>query len=362
MGPEPGHLAHDVPEAPGLARATTRSRASAVDRYKVDGKLTPVLVGVRQINVGRPAVPYLGQHPPAVHPRRGHGHRQIQPGSVERQPCLRSPRRPARSRATACPTSSSPTSTSGSTTRATWWPNTKQAEFDAQLSDGPTIQSHYKGSGGVQLSSFLAQAAFAVATRATSTCSSRARSRTKSRIMFVRDIQQMAQKAAPFLSFDADPYAVLVNGHIDWVLDGYTTTASTRTRRTPTRPRCPGGSNLPGSYNYVRNSVKLVIDAYSGKMTFYALGNDPILRSYEAAFPHMFTPISRDELDAPEPPALPRGHVLDPGGHVRPLPRALAVDLLHTERGLEPLADLGRRLAGQRARRSPSLRTRRGRR
>ena len=47
----------------------------------------------------------------------------------------------------------------------------------------------------------------------------------KSRIMFVRDVQAMAQKAAPFLSFDADPYAVLVDGHIDWILDAYTTTA-----------------------------------------------------------------------------------------------------------------------------------------
>ena len=56
----------------------------------------------------------------------------------------------------------------------------------------------------------------------------------------------------------------------------------------------PIGSSLPGSYNYVRNSVKVVIDAYSGKMTFYDVDpKDPILQAYEAAFPNMFTPLSK---------------------------------------------------------------------
>ena len=58
------------------------------------------------------------------------------------------------------------------------------------------------------------------------------------------------------------------------------------------------GSSLPGSYNYVRNSVKVVINAYSGKTTFYDVDpNDPILRAYEAAFPHMFTPLSKMSAD-----------------------------------------------------------------
>ena len=66
------------------------------------------------------------------------------------------------------------------------------------------------------------------------------------------------------------------------------------------------GSTLPGSYNYVRNSVKVVIDAYSGKMTFYdADPSDPILQAYSAAFPHMFIPLSKMPAAAPGPPALP---------------------------------------------------------
>jgi uncharacterized membrane protein (UPF0182 family) len=108
--------------------------------------------------------------------------------------------------------------------------------------------------------------------------------------MFVRDIQNMAQEAAPFLNWDADPYAVLDEGHIDWVLDGYTTTANYPYSQNAGSVLVPQGSGLPSSYNYVRNSVKLVINAYTGSMTFYAMDNDPILRTYESAFPGMFTP------------------------------------------------------------------------
>ena len=108
--------------------------------------------------------------------------------------------------------------------------------------------------------------------------------------MFVRDIQAMAQKAAPFLSWDADPYAVLVNHQIYWVLDGYTTTADFPYSENASSVLVPQGSGLPGSYNYVRNSVKLVVNAYSGAMTYYAMDNDPILRTWESIFPKMFTP------------------------------------------------------------------------
>src|SRR5258708_10355176 len=105
--------------------------------------------------------------------------------------------------------------------------------------------------------------------------------------MFVRDPVAMAQKAAPFLTFDHDPYAVINGGtgpdkgHIDWVVDGYTTTSNYAYSQNASSQQVAIGSNLPSSYNYVRNSVKVIIDAYSGKMTFYdANPNDPILAAY----------------------------------------------------------------------------------
>ena len=118
--------------------------------------------------------------------------------------------------------------------------------------------------------------------------------------MFIRDPVSMAKTAAPFLTFDHDPYAVINSGpgQITGTSTGSSTATrrrpTTRTRRTPTRQQVAVGSNLPGSYNYVRNSVKVVIDAYSGKMTFYDTDpSDPILKAYSAAFPNMFTPISK---------------------------------------------------------------------
>src|SRR6202044_2109656 len=110
----------------------------------------------------------------------------------------------------------------------------------------------------------------------------------------------MAEKAAPFLTFDHDPYAVINSspgpdhGHIDWIVDGYTTTANYPYSQNAGSQQVAIGTNLPGSYNYVRNSVKVVVNAYSGKMTFYnADPSDPVLRAYEAAFPNMFTPLSK---------------------------------------------------------------------
>ena len=116
----------------------------------------------------------------------------------------------------------------------------------------------------------------------------------KSRIMFVRDPVQIAQKAAPFLTFNQNPYAVVNDGQIYWIVDGYTTTNQYPYSQNADTQQVASGSSLPGSYNYVRNSVKVVINAYSGKTTFYDVDpNDPILQAYEAAFPNMFTPLSK---------------------------------------------------------------------
>jgi hypothetical protein len=172
--------------------------------------------------------------------------------------------------------------------------NTKQLEVDYQRSDNTNVESHYAGAGGVQLSSVFTRAAFALRLGDFNLLIS-SQITSKSRIMFVRDPVAMAQKAAPFLSFDHAPYAVInKDGHIDWVVDGYTTTSNYAYSQNANSQQVAIGSTLPSSYNYVRNSVKVVIDAYTGQMTFYAADpKDPILQAYEAAFPNMFTPLSK---------------------------------------------------------------------
>ena len=169
--------------------------------------------------------------------------------------------------------------------------NTKQAELDYQVDNGPNagqpVETHYQGTGGVRVGNIFSRTAlalrlgdfnFLISNQITS----------NSRVLFVRDIKSMAKKAAPFLSFDSQPYAVINNGEVNYVLDGYTTTDQyPYSENNQNFNVNPGG--LPGSFNYVRNSVKVVINAYSGAMTFYANDpKDPILEAYESAFPGMF--------------------------------------------------------------------------
>jgi hypothetical protein len=262
-----------------------------VDRYTVGGQLTPVLIGVRQISPANlPVSSWVNTHLQFTH---GNG-AVVAAANQESQtsPVYAVSGVPASSTA-GLPRITQPNVYFGLGDSGYVIANTKVPEVDYQRANNTNVESHYKGTGGVQLTSFLKRAAFAlrlgdfnllISDQVTS----------DSRIMFVRDPVQMAQKAAPFLSFDSDPYAVIDNGHLDWVVDGYTTTNQYAYSQNAGTQQVPVGSGLPGSYNYVRNSVKVVIDAYSGQMTFFARDpRDPILQAYEAAFPNMFKSITK---------------------------------------------------------------------
>ena len=171
--------------------------------------------------------------------------------------------------------------------------NTKQPEIDFQLTNGTNVETHYKGNGGVQLSNFFDQAMFAIRFSDLNLIISN-QITSESRLMFDRGVQARVTKAAPFLSLDADPYPVLLNGHIDWIQDAYTTSDNYPYAQNADTSALPAGSGLNQNLNYVRNSVKVVIDAYTGKMTFYVMDpKDPIIQTYEKAFPGMFTPASK---------------------------------------------------------------------
>ncbi len=108
-------------------------------------------------------------------------------------------------------------------------------------------------------------------------------------MLYRRNIVARASDIAPFLTFDQDPYIVVVNGKLYWILDAYTTGSTYPYSQTQTFQ--PNGTN-PNDINYVRNSVKVVIDAYEGTIDFYIIDpKDPIIRAYAATFPDMFKPI-----------------------------------------------------------------------
>jgi uncharacterized membrane protein (UPF0182 family) len=166
--------------------------------------------------------------------------------------------------------------------------DSKQAENQPTASQNDAT-TRYKGTGGVVTSSFLRKAAIALNFGSWDLFISH-QVDAHSRVMFLRDVHDRVQKAAPFLKLDADPYAVVIGGKLEWVLDAYTTT-----NRFPySQSLHPGGlsgrSGLNNTFNYVRNSVKVTVDAYNGTITYYVIDeHDPIIRAYRKAFPAMFT-------------------------------------------------------------------------
>lgn len=168
--------------------------------------------------------------------------------------------------------------------------NTQQREIDYQRPDGSNITGHYTGDGGVQLSSFLKRAAFALRFGDINTLIS-GQITGGSRVLWVRDIQQRVAKAAPFLQLDADPYAAIVDGRIVWIQDAYTTTDHYPYSQFADTSSLPNGSGLNQNFNYARNSVKVVVDAYTGNLKFYVMDpSDPIVQAYAKAFPKLFLP------------------------------------------------------------------------
>lgn len=154
----------------------------------------------------------------------------------------------------------------------------------------------YEGKQGVTLSSFARKAAFSLAFLDYNLLLSGA-IQDDSQMLWVRGINDRLDKIAPFLSYDADPYPVALNGRVNWVVDAYTTTSRYPYSESIGDVDRSRQSGLRSSDNYVRNSVKVVVDGYSGEVTFFVVDDeDPILRAWRSAFPDLFTDLS----EAPE--------------------------------------------------------------
>ena len=125
----------------------------------------------------------------------------------------------------------------------------------------------------------------------------------KTQLLFNRNVVDRARELAPFLTFDNHPYVVVVDGRVYWILDAYTTGTTYPYAQASTFPI---NSSSEPNINYVRNSVKVVVDAYEGTTDFYVIDpTDPIIKAYAATFPSLFKPIDsmpsglRDHLRVP---------------------------------------------------------------
>ena len=173
---------------------------------------------------------------------------------------------------------------------------TKTQEFDFPTEQDVPEFTHYEGEGGVTISSFIRKVAFAWRMADFNILIS-GEITSESKILYFRHIQDRVQRLAPFLAMDSDPYLVVADGKMWWIQDAYTTT-----RRFPYSTRYRDG------FNYIRNSVKAVIDAYNGTVTLYVLEpDDALIRTYENVFPSLFAPLSE------MPPSL-RAHIRYPEG------------------------------------------------
>ncbi|MCL4449438.1 MAG: UPF0182 family protein [Actinobacteria bacterium] len=264
----------------------------AVDRYMVGGQLTPVVVGVRQIDsADLPQTSWVNVHLQYTH---GYGAvvAQANAATPSGNPQLILKDVPPTSNS-GFPTLTQPSAYYGTGSMPYAIVDTKQPEIDYQLKNGNNQESHYTGTGGVPVGSFINKAAFALRFSDVNILFSGLIT-SHSRMMFVRNIQARAEKAAPFLHFGSNPYPVILNGGIYWVQNAYTTTNWYPYSQEANTIALNPNSGLNEPFDYVRNSVKVVTNAYSGKMTFYVTDpHDPIIQAYEKAFPHLFTPASK---------------------------------------------------------------------
>ncbi|MEA2931498.1 MAG: uncharacterized protein QOI56_283 [Actinomycetota bacterium] len=257
-----------------------------VDRYQVDDKDTQMLVSVRELNInGIPSPSWVNQHLVYTH-----GYGAVLTPSTGVAPDGNPDYRLSDLPPIGSPELQQPAIYFGQGVGGYAIVKTKQKEIDYTGADGTNHTTVYSGDGGVRMDSFVRQAALALRFGDMNPLISSLVT-PESRAIYVRNIDERVRKAAPFLRFDSDPYPVIVEGRILWIYDAYTTTSRYPYSQRADTSRLPNASDLKNAnFNYVRNSVKVVIDAYDGKMSFHVVDTeDPIIQAYSKAFPGMFT-------------------------------------------------------------------------
>ena len=172
---------------------------------------------------------------------------------------------------------------------------TGQQEFDYPAGD-QNIYTKYTGRGGVPIGSFLRRVLYAFQLGSLKILLSDD-IKESARVLYRRNVMERATTAMPFLDFDADPYLMITDaGQLKWILDAYTTSDA-----------YPYSQGTADGTSYMRNSVKVVIDAYDGTVDAYiAEPNDPVIQTYAKIFGGIFKPISAMPADI-------RRHVRYPG-------------------------------------------------
>ncbi|MFC1670021.1 UPF0182 family protein [Spirochaetota bacterium] len=176
--------------------------------------------------------------------------------------------------------------------------NTATEEFDYPFGDDNKF-TKYKGTGGTKLNSLFKRLLFAAAFKDINILISRNMNKD-SRLLYRRNIMEIVYNLTPFLDFDNDPYLVISEGKLYWIIDAYTST-----NHFPySTPKKIGRKMI----NYIRNPVKVIIDAYNGKVDYYLSDTkDPIIKTYSKIFPGFFKSMDKMPEDLKKHIRYPEG-------------------------------------------------------
>jgi uncharacterized membrane protein (UPF0182 family) len=169
---------------------------------------------------------------------------------------------------------------------------TSEQEFDYARGED-NVYSTYQGSGGVPIGNLWRRFIYALKYGQLKLLISEYPT-AQTRLMENRTVRERVRKIAPFLRYDLDPYLVVADGRLVWILDAYTVST-----------RMPYSDPSTGGVNYIRNSVKVTVDAFDGSVRFYLAAPDPITGTLEAIFPGLFRPFA-------EMPEAVRRHIRVP--------------------------------------------------
>jgi hypothetical protein len=270
-----------------------------IDRYQIDGSMREVMLAARELNVEK--LPESSRNWINEKLIYTHGYgitmNPVNGFTSEGLPTLLLSNMPVQSTVKGLNVTR-PEIYFGEMTNTDVYVMTQQQEFNYPQGDSNNLTS-YQGTGGIELGGLLRRILIAFDRGDLAKLPFSDDVNAQSRLLMRRGVQERVAALAPFLTFDQDPYIVLGDdGRLSWILDAFT--------QSDTYPYATHYTVNGQPINYMRNSVKVVVDAYNGTTTFYVFDSqDPILAAYRAIFPNLFK-------DAALMPAGLRKHVRYP--------------------------------------------------
>ena len=270
-----------------------------IDRYSINGNLREVMLGVRELNVEKLPVSSRNWINERLIYTHGYGitMNPVNGFTAEGLPNLLLSNMPVQSSVPGLQVTR-PEIYFGELTDTDVYVKTRQQEFDYPQGQSNNL-TNYGGTGGIPLGGFLRRITIAIDRDDLGKLPFSDDVSASSRLLMHRNIRERVARLAPFLTFDADPYIVVgADGRLSWIMDGFTTS--------DTYPESTHTTLGDQEINYLRNSVKVVVDAYNGTTTFYTFdSSDPVMQTWQRIFPTLFRP-------ATEMPADLRQHIRYP--------------------------------------------------